>query len=476
MLARVAGAALTFFVPVLLVRLLSPASYGGYRQAWLLVSTLHYLLPMGVVMALYYFVPREPERASRFVGGAFLFTLGAGAVAALAVLLGRGAIVAWAGDGELAAGAGLVAAATGATLAGTSLDVALNAMGRIGAAAWTRLVTDVGRGAAMVLGAWATRDLRGLLWGLAVASAVRAVIGVAILARTPGLSFSAPEFRRQLAYALPLGLAALLFVPQQSFHQWAVAAQVSAAAFAIYSVGCFQLPIVDVLYTPVSEVLQLGIAEEERRGERAPGRALFADAVARLALAFIPAMALVWTVAPEMVAFLFTPQYAAAVPIMRVSLLMIPLAALPIDGVLRARAQKHYMLAASAVKLGLTVPFVLLGLRWFGLVGAIGGYLLAEAAVRLGQLVRVARLFEVPVTRVLPLGELGRIALSALLAAPLAWGTVRALPAPLFFRLAAASLVFAAAYVLALAVQGALPVGRLAVRRPAAAEAPARVD
>src|SRR5207302_4594466 len=75
------------------------------------------------------------------------------------------------------------------------------------------------------------------------------------------------DLRRQLAYALPFGAAFALIIPQQQFHSYLVSASVTAAAFAVYAVGCFQLPIVDMLYTPVSEILQLGIAEHEAKGD-----------------------------------------------------------------------------------------------------------------------------------------------------------------------------------------------------------------
>ena len=70
--------------------------------------------------------------------------------------------------------------------------------------------------------------------------------------------------RAQLAYALPFGAALAVSVPQHSFHQWVVSAQFDPALFAIYTVGCFQLPIVDLLYTPTSEVLMVHVGELER--------------------------------------------------------------------------------------------------------------------------------------------------------------------------------------------------------------------
>jgi O-antigen/teichoic acid export membrane protein len=470
MVARLLAAALGIAVPMVLARVLAPADFGIYKQAWLVASTLHYVLPLGMALSLYYFVPREPERRGAFLGQSLAFTAAAGGVAAAALLALDGPVRRYVPG--FAGALPWTAAATGFLLAGTTLDVAYNSLGKVRAGAAVRAVTEVGRGLAMIAGGLWTRSALGVLAGIAAATGLRAALGVALLAREARLELKLPELRRQLAYALPFGGAALLFVPQMNFHLWAVAAGVDAATFAIYSVGCFQLPIVDILYTPVSEILQLGIAESERQGRREAALALFREAVARLAFVFVPTMGLLLAVAPWLVSFLFTDRYLGAVPVMRVSVLSIALAALPLDGVLRARADRRFMLGSSAAKLAVTVPLVVGGLRASGLVGAIGGFVLAEALVRAVQLRRVARLLATGLAGVLPWRELSRLALATAASMPVAWAAARLLPAPALLRLAGAGSVFLATYLAVLAAGGWLPAGFTAsVRRLAAVTA-----
>ena len=268
-----------------------------------------------------------------------------------------------------------VAAFTGLTLAGAPLDVALNATGRIGWAALVRAGTEGLRAAGMIAGARLTGTVEGVFAGIVAATAIRAVVTLAVLVPRHGLRVDSAALRRQVAYALPFGLAFLLIVPQQQWHLYAVGAAVSAAAFAVYSVGTFQLPVVDVLYTPVSELLQIGLAEQEgaRRPARA-GLALFHEAVLQLSFAFVPLAGLLAVVAPELIALLFSPRYVQAVPIFRVAVLSVVLAALPLDGVMRARAQNRFMLALSTAKLGGTVALVWTGLAVLGPVGALAGW------------------------------------------------------------------------------------------------------
>jgi O-antigen/teichoic acid export membrane protein len=473
LLARLAGAALTFAVPLVLARVLVPASYGTFKQGWLLSQTLQLVLPLGLTQSLYYFVPRDRASRDRYVAQTLWVTIAVGALAAVLILGGGPLVAARFENPELTRNLPWVAAFTALTLAGSPLDVAWNAGGRTTAAALVRVATEAGRGAGMVAGAALTGSVSGVFAGITLATAVRAVVCAAALFRTHGSRFDRSTLRRQLAYAIPFGLAFLLIVPQQQFHQYAVAAGVSAAAFAVYSVGTFQLPVVDVLYTPVSELLQIALAEADGAGRPArAGLLLFHEAVLQLSFAFVPLTGLLLVAGPDLVVFLFSPRYAAAGPIFRLAVISVALAALPLDGVMRARAQNRFMLALSALKLALTVVLVSAGLRLAGPKGALLGWIAAEAVARAAMLARTARLFEVPVRAVLPVRALVRQVTATAIAAPASWLVLRAMPGPALFRLAACGMAFAAAYLGLSWARGWLPPGWVALFRPAGAAAP----
>lgn len=476
MLARVAGAAITFAVPLVLARVLLPASYGTFKQGWLLSQTLALTLPLGLTVSLYYFVPREPALRDRFVAQTLWVHAGLAAIAAGALLLARPLVAAHFHNPELVRDLPLVATFTAFIVAGAPLDIAWNATGRIGLGAAARAGTETVRAACMVAGALLTGSVAGVFAGIAVATGLRAALTFVLLGRKHGLRGDLALLRRQAAYAVPFGLAYLAIVPQQQWHQYAVAASVPAAAFAVYSVGVFQLPIVDILYTPVSELLQIGIAEADgaRRGARA-GLALFHEAVLQLAFAFVPVAGVLLVVAPDLVTFLFSPRYAAAAPIFRLAVVSILLAGMPLDGVMRARAQNRFMLALSIAKLGVTIALVAAGLRLLGPIGALAGFLLTEAGARVAMLARAARLFGAGPAEVLPWRPLGRMAAATLVAMPASWLALHVPVASTFLRLAAAGVAFAGAYVGIVWAKGWLPAGwtTLFRRRPAPAPAAA---
>src|SRR2546422_2594961 len=163
--------------------------------------------------------------------------------------------------------------------------------GRIKASAVVRVASEGFYTLCLLIGALWTRSVAGAFAGVVVATFAKAAACWIVLAG-PGLRIAPRDLRRQLAYALPFGAAFALVIPQQQFHSYLVSATVTSAVFAVYSVGCFQLPIVDMLYSPVSEVLQLGIAEHDAADENAGSLRLFREAVAKLSFVFIPSMVL----------------------------------------------------------------------------------------------------------------------------------------------------------------------------------------
>lgn len=455
MLARLGIAAFTFAIPMVLARILLPASYGTFKQAWLLSNTLFLVLPLGLNQSLVYFVPREPKKKAAWESHALLLTTGVGGLAA-ALLLALGPLVATAfHNPELASVMPSVAAFTAFRLAGSSLDLALMAGGRIKASAVARLISEGFYTLCLLLGAVWTHSVAGAFAGVVVATFAKAAVCWIVLGGR-GLRIFPRDLRRQLAYSLPFGAAFALVIPQQQFHSYLVSVSVTAAAFAVYSVGCFQLPIVDMLYTPVSEILQLGIAEHDARGDNEGSLRLFREAVAQLSFVFLPSMVFLAIAAPTLIRFLFTSRYLDAVPLFRLALVSIPMAALPLEGIMRARAQNRFMFRISVLKLALTVPLVWGGLQLFGPIGALGGWICAEEICRLILLHRAARLFETTILGALP-REIWFQGLAALIAAVPCALALHLAGGPLLVQLCTAGLAFAIAYLAALRALGVLP-------------------
>jgi peptidoglycan biosynthesis protein MviN/MurJ (putative lipid II flippase) len=279
-------------------------------------------------------------------------------------------------------------------------------------------------------------------------------------------------------YALPFGAAMILNVPQQAAHQYAVSLMAPPAVFAIYAAGCFQVPLVDLLYSPTSDVLMVRVGQLDKQGEGEKAVALFREAARKLALVFIPASAFLVVSAPWVVRALFGAKFDAAVPIFRVSVLGVMLASLPMDGLLRARGETKHLFYAYLVKALVTVPLLAALVPWLGPMGGILGWLAAELVGKAMLILRIPRALavgsRVPALREwLPVPELVRIvgatvACSAgvlLLAPILAGSLLQAERAGAVVQVAAAGAVFSAALLALMQLLGLRPMAVFASLR-----------
>ncbi|TMA25817.1 MAG: polysaccharide biosynthesis protein [Deltaproteobacteria bacterium] len=464
LLGRAGATVLGFALPLVLTRLLPQTEFGTYKQVWLVVTTGYFMLQLGMSGSLYYFVPRRDGRAQAWLTQSVASVSMLGALCGAGLWMARFAIARQFGNPDLATFALPMALIAFTMIATSPIEVQLTAEGKVGAAAWVIFLSDAVRVAASVVPLLLGWGLHGFFWAYVLHGALRMVLQAVMVLRNGGPSFDFALLREQIAYALPFGGAVLLDIPQRTFHQWAVGSAVDAAAFAIYAQGCFQVPIVNLLYLPISDVLQVKLAEP---GGRAQGVQLFHDANLRLAALFFPFTAGMVAAAALFVPALFTHTYDASVPIFRVAILLTPLSALPLDGTLRALGRTKYLFHIFLVRLVVTVPSVLIGLRLFGMTGAIGGHTLAEAAVRIVMLERVRRELGTSWRGILPWGQLSLLATASLVASVPAlvvsrWAAESPRP---FAALCLAGAAYAVVYLTALALAPGEGGGLQRVRR-----------
>jgi len=84
--AKTAAFALNFGLPLILVRRLSQHEFGIYKQVFLIIATSMSVLPLGVGMSAFYFLPRDGSDKGHIVLNAVLLHIVVGA-AVLALLV-----------------------------------------------------------------------------------------------------------------------------------------------------------------------------------------------------------------------------------------------------------------------------------------------------------------------------------------------------------------------------------------------------
>ena len=429
-IGRVASMALTFALPLLLARSLDASDFGTYKQLFLVAMTVLMCCQFGLGQSLYYFLPREGAGRGAYVGQVLIFLGGMSLIAAAALFTAAPAISRVLNDGGLAELALPMALLAGGMLLASPLEGSLTSEGHVGLAALSYVLSD-GTRAALLLGGAHYRGLEGLAWGGAIWGVLRVFgLAVALLCRAIPVAWPRRDaIKAQLAYAVPFAGAVWLFVAQKQFIQYAIAGGFDTATFALFSVAAFHLPVVDILYTPIGEVLmvQLGRNRNASAKERL---AAWDDAVEKLATLLWPATACAGLFGPTVLPLLFTQKDAASVPLFMLATLEIPLWVLPVDSLLRAAGKTRFLFGWYAARIAITGVLVVGGMKLGALAGAthvngalagamIGG-IISEAISRVVMAAAGRSLLGAKLARALD-PALWRVAVASVLAALPGW-------------------------------------------------------
>jgi O-antigen/teichoic acid export membrane protein len=339
--AKAVAFTLAFALPLILVRRLSQTEFGLYKQVFLLVNTATIILPLGFAMSAFYFLPRHAAGRARIVGNIAAFYVAIAGLTGLALLIWPGLLGAIFGGSELVGHAHGLALLLFLAVAASFLEIIAVANEEVAVAARLILATNLVKTLLLAGAAWIAPTVDGLI----AAAAIHCLFQAVLLAWYLGSRF--PRFwaegdrtvmRAQLAYALPLGALVILSMAQLDLHSYFVARTFDAATFAIYAVGCFQLPFLQIVAESVGGVMIPAVGRLQLADRRAEIVRLVAGAARMLAAIYFPLYVYLLVTGRELITVLFTESYRDSWPIFAVNLTLIPVAILTsaCDPILRA--------------------------------------------------------------------------------------------------------------------------------------------
>jgi O-antigen/teichoic acid export membrane protein len=424
MAARTLAFAFSFGLPLLLVRRLDQHQFGLYKQVFLLVMTAINVLPLGVEMSAFYFLPRMRERRerSRIVCNILLFYLATTGIAGLVLCACPSLLSGLFNNPELIEIAPLVAILIPLWGAPFVLETVAIAHQETRLASTFIVVAELSKTIVLVSACLISPSMKTLLMAAIIHGGLQAVILMIYVGRRYGRlwkSFDWLVMREQLSYALPFGFAAILFRLQTDLHNYFVSHNFSPEAYAIYSIGCFNLPLISILGYSVGAVMIPRVNDLEERGERREIVKLVARMMRKMAAIYFPIYLFLLVAGREFITVLFTEQYRASWPIFALNLTLIPLGIITTanDAVMRAHAEHRFFL----VKLRLVLIPLLLAVLWFatsrfGLVGAIAAVVAASIAEASATGFKATRILGVVRGDVVLLKDVGKLAASAIAA------------------------------------------------------------
>ncbi|HET9359767.1 MAG TPA: oligosaccharide flippase family protein [Vicinamibacterales bacterium] len=411
-------------VPLVIVRLFDQAAFGTYKQLFLIYGTLFGVAQLGAAETLYYFVPRSPAEAGRLASNAVV-TLAVVGVACVALLgLTAAPIATWLMNPELAGTLLLLGVMLALMLLAAPFEIVLVSNQQYKAAAYTYALSEFVRAGFILVPAMVFGGLRAVLVGAIVFAAVRVLAMLWSFWRHLGATFrpSLSLWRQQCVYTLPFALAVGMEAVQGNVHHYVVASRFDPATFAIYAVGCLQIPLVDVITSSSANVMMVKMSKDGFDSRGPAALALWHDTTRRLALVIFPLAAFLLVMARDIIVVLFTSNYLASVPIFMLWTLSIVFSVPCVDALLRVHAQTRFLFGLNVLRLALVLGLTAWFLSLYGLPGAVLVTLLSTAIVRVAGMARIARLLGIGLGAVMPWTRLAMTAAYAAIAAvPTFW-------------------------------------------------------
>jgi O-antigen/teichoic acid export membrane protein len=421
--------AIQFLLPVVLVRYLSPAAFGGYRLLWLATGTVMAVVTQAMAGSLYYFLPRSDAAAKRlYINQAMLYLCAAGLIGAWAV----SGLNPWlpASVRDLVGNRVVVPLFVLVWVMASLLDLIGTAEERV---TWqTRTVVGLSALRAVALSAAAifSRDLEPVLLALLGFAAFKLALLLGYVARHHGLRgpvLRRAAFTEQLRQSAPFGFAGALYGLRGQGDQWVASALFPVAMFASFSIAALLGPLVHLCRQSVGQAFLPSISRLQAAGDLPAMLALSSRGSVMVATLVFPLLALAFVFGREIVAVVYTSAYVDAVPVMRIYILgLVALVVEPASLMLLLR-QGAFSMRIGLLALALSVAVSIAAALLFGLAGAAAGSVTAIYFEHLITLRRISRRTGIPLRRVQDWRALSLLLLCAALSGLSAWGAVRCL-------------------------------------------------
>lgn len=410
MSGRALGFLAAFIIPLVLVRVFDQADFGTYKQIFLIFGTLLVILQFGMAESLYYFLPSDPQQTGKYVLNTVSIMGIAGVVSCLILWALQTNIAYWLNNAGLAEYMLLTGVFLTFFLMSLVLEIVMTVRRQNVLASSTYAVSDILR-AVLCIGPAIFLGLKGLMLGLVIFGVCRFGVTLYYLRHElmSGFSPDGGLMRKHLAYAIPFGFAGIIEVTQANLHMYFVSYHFDIVTFAIYAVGCFQLPLFDLLMSSTSNVLMINMREKLLQGKLEAVRAMWYDTTRKLVLMFCLIVGGLLAIAHEFIVLLFTSAYEQSVPVFMVWTTSVIFAGFLTDGVLRVYAQNRFLILLSSIKLILVMLTINWFLTRFDLMGAVYITLLVALVAKVIALCRVKFLMQSSLADFLPWKALAQI-------------------------------------------------------------------
>ena len=413
--AKLTGFVLSFILPLLVFRSLDKASIGIYNQVFLVIITCSNILPLGMSMSAFYFLSREKERKSFFIFNILLFNFIVGGIACLTLVLFPTILGDFSKDEEMTRLAPQIGIVIWLWIFSSFLDVVAIANQEAKLASIFIVLSQLTKMIFMVSAVLIYGTVEAMLNAVTIQVILQTIALVIYLnSRFVGFwkSFDKELFIKHLKYALPFGFMGILWILQTDVHNFFIMNKFSPEEVAVYRAGCFELPLLILLYESIASVMIPRMSELQSGGKTREMIELTVRAMEKLSLFYFPAFVFFLITAHTLITTLFTKKFSDSVSIFLIIIILLPFYILMTDPIVRS----YESLGRFILKVRIFIVIALLltlyyGIEHFSLQGMISIVVVSAVLDRVISFIKVSMTIGVKFKDIALLKNVGKTAL-----------------------------------------------------------------
>ena len=413
--ARLTNYAVMLVTPLVLVRMLDVTTYGQYREFLLYATVLVAILALAIRDNLMYVVPRQPESAETAVSQTIGMLLVTSTLGMLIFLVGRDWFMAKASF-DFAMPLMLY------VFFFINFDVVENYWLARQQARHVLIYSTLRILARVIVVVGATYyfgDLKSILYCTVVLEILKSLVCIYLLwrLRLLTLRIDRPLLMEQLRFIAPLSAAGLLFFLNEKAGQLYVSTVLGASALAIYTVGTYQLPIVAIIRSAVSDTLFPEMVRHAAN-DSTEGLDLWRLANVYYCYLVFPVFMLLFVFADLFIVTLFTEAYREATGVFQIALLVMIRQCFEMGTPLRAANANRHVLWGNVIAIVVHLPLLFVLSNAIGILGAAVAWLVADFTISAYLASRIMERYDIPVSGLALWPQIFKLALAATLALP----------------------------------------------------------
>lgn len=413
--ARLTNYAVMLVTPLVLVRMLDVSTYGQYREFLLYATVLVAILALAIRDNLMYVVPRQPESAETAVSQTIGMLLVTSTLGMLVFFIGRDWFLAKASF-DFAVPLMLY------VFFFINFDVVENYWLARQQARHVLIYSTLRILARVIVVVGATYyfgDLKSILYCTVVLEILKSLVCIYLLwhLRLLTLRIDRVLLIEQLRFIAPLSGAGLLFFLNEKAGQLYVSTVLGASALAVYTVGTYQLPIVAIIRSAVSDTLFPEMVRHAAN-DSTEGLDLWRLANVYYCYLVFPVFMLLFVFADLFIVTLFTEAYREATGVFQIALLVMIRQCFEMGTPLRAANANRHVLWGNVIAVVVHLPLLFVLSKAIGILGAAVAWLVADLMIACYLGSRIMERYNIPLSGLALWPQVFKLAGAAVLALP----------------------------------------------------------